>query len=177
MDLFGRMGAYDYGELHLKLDKGTGLRAIIAIHDTRLGPSLGGCRFIHYDTEDDAIVDALRLARGMTYKAALAGLPHGGGKSVIMRPSQHFDRVALFRSFGKFVDDLRGHYITAEDSGTGLEDMEVIRSVTTGVTGVEPSHGGSGDRSPFTAHGVRRGIEARVEKKLGKTSLKGVHVS
>jgi leucine dehydrogenase len=93
-----------------------------------------------------------------------------------MRPSQHFDRVALFRAFGKFIDDLRGHYITAEDSGTGLEDMEVIRSVTKWVTGVDPSHGGSGDPSPFTALGVRRGIEACVEKKLGKRTLAGVHV-
>ena len=176
MDLFGHLDRYDYGEVHLKLDKATGLRAIVAIHDTRLGPSLGGCRFIHYDSDEAAVVDALRLARGMTYKAALAGLPHGGGKSVIMRPSQHFDRVALFRAFGKFIDDLRGHYITAEDSGTGLEDMEVIRSVTKWVTGVDPSHGGSGDPSPFTALGVRRGIEACVEKKLGKASLAGVHV-
>jgi leucine dehydrogenase len=177
MDLFGQMAAYDYGEVHLKLDKSTGLRAIIAIHDTRLGPALGGCRFIHYDSDDAALIDALRLARGMTYKAALANLPHGGGKSVIIRPSRHFDRVALFRAFGKFVDDLRGHYITAEDSGTGLEDMEVIRSMTKWVTGVDPSHGGSGDPSPFTALGVRRGIEACVEKKLGKTSLRGVHVA
>ena len=177
MDLFGQMSTYDYGQVHLALDKSTGLRAIIAIHDTRLGPSLGGCRFIHYDSDDDALIDALRLARGMTYKAALANLPHGGGKSVIMRPTRHFDRVALFRSFGKFVDDLRGHYITAEDSGTGLEDMEVIRSVTRWVTGVDPSHGGSGDPSPFTALGVRRGIEACVEKKLGRSNLKGVHVA
>jgi leucine dehydrogenase len=176
MDLFGHLDRYDYGEVHLKLDKATGLRAIVAIHDTRLGPSLGGCRFIHYDSDEAAVVDALRLARGMTYKAALAGLPHGGGKSVIMRPTQHFDRVALFRAFGKFIDDLRGHYITAEDSGTGLEDMEVIRSVTKWVTGVDPSHGGSGDPSPFTALGVRRGIEACVEHKLGKSTLAGVHV-
>jgi len=176
MDLFGHLDTYDYGEVHLKLDKATGLRAIVAIHDTRLGPSLGGCRFIQYDSDEAAVVDALRLARGMTYKAALAGLPHGGGKSVIMRPSQHFDRVALFRAFGKFIDDLRGHYITAEDSGTGLEDMECIRSVTKWVTGVDPSHGGSGDPSPFTALGVRRGIEACVEHKLGKSTLAGVHV-
>ncbi|HEY3816587.1 MAG TPA: amino acid dehydrogenase [Polyangiaceae bacterium] len=176
MDLFGHLDRYDYGEVHLKLDKATGLRAIVAIHDTRLGPSLGGCRFIHYESDDAALVDALRLARGMTYKAALAGLPHGGGKSVIVRPTVHFDRVALFRAFGKFIDDLRGHYITAEDSGTGLEDMEVIRSMTKWVTGVDPSHGGSGDPSPFTALGVRRGIEACVEQKLGRKSLEGVHV-
>ncbi len=177
MDLFGKLRAYDYGEVHFKLDKATGLRAIVAIHDTRLGPALGGCRFIPYDSDEAALVDALRLARGMTYKAALAGLAHGGGKSVIMRPSSHFDRVALFRAFGKFLEDMRGHYITAEDSGTGLEDMEVIRTVTKNVTGVDPSHGGSGDPSPFTALGVRRGIEAAVKFKLGKDTLAGMTVA
>src|SRR5579871_4821629 len=177
MKLFEQLGAYDYGEVHFKLDKATGLRAIVAIHDTRLGPALGGCRFIHYDSDEAAVVDALRLARGMTYKAALAGLAHGGGKSVLIRPKQRFDRVAMFRAFGKFVEDLRGHYITAEDSGTGLEDMEVIRTVTKHVTGVDVSHGGSGDPSPFTALGVRRGIEACVKFKLGKDNLDGVHVA
>src|SRR5580704_17803490 len=132
MELFKKLGAYDYGEIHFKLDKATGLRAIIAIHDTRMGPALGGCRFIEYESDEAAVVDALRLA-------------HGGGKSVIVRPRQHFDRVALFRAFGRFIEDLRGHYITAEDSGTGLEDMEVIRTMTKHVTGVDISHGGSGD--------------------------------
>ncbi len=177
MDLFGHLSAYDYGEVHFKLDKATELRAIVAIHDSRLGPALGGCRFLPYDTDEAAVVDALRLARGMTYKAALAGLPHGGGKSVIIRPKGHFDRVALFRAFGKFLEDLGGHYITAEDSGTGLEDMEVVRTATKHVTGVDVSHGGSGDPSPFTALGVRRGIEACVKHKLGKDSLQGVHVA
>src|SRR5437870_12310448 len=102
MDLFGHLSTYDYGEVHVKLDKATGLRAIVAVHDSRLGPALGGCRFLPYDTEEAAIVDALRLARGMTYKAALAGLAHGGGKSVLIRPKHAFDRVALFRAFGKF---------------------------------------------------------------------------
>jgi leucine dehydrogenase len=177
MDLFARLSSYDYGELHMKLDKATQLRAIVAIHDSRLGPALGGCRFIEYDTEEAAITDALRLARGMTYKAAVTGLAHGGGKSVIMRPRHHFDRVALFRSFGRFIEDLRGHYITAEDSGTGLEDMEVIRTQTKHVCGVDPGHGGSGDPSPFTALGVRRGIEACVKWRLGRDSLQGVHVA
>jgi leucine dehydrogenase len=177
MDVFGKLSAYDFGEVHFKHDKATGLRAIVAIHDSRLGPALGGCRFIEYDTDEAAYIDALRLARGMTYKAALAGLGHGGGKSVIIRPRRHFDRVALFRAFGKFIEDLRGHYITAEDSGTGLEDMEIIRTVTKHVTGIDPSHGGSGDPSPFTALGVRRGIEACVKFKLGKPDLKGVHVA
>jgi leucine dehydrogenase len=177
MDLFGHLKAYDYGEVHFKHDKGTGLRAIVAIHDSRLGPALGGCRFLPYDTDEDAVIDALRLARGMTYKAALAGLAHGGGKSVLIRPKQHFDRVAMFRAFGRFVNDLGGHYITAEDSGTGLEDMEVIRTVTKHVTGVDTAHGGSGDPSPFTALGVRRGIEACVKHRLKRPSLEGVHVA
>src|SRR5689334_14943673 len=177
MEVFGKLSTYDFGEVHFKLDKATQLRAIVAIHDSRLGPALGGCRFIEYDTDGDAYTDALRLARGMTYKAALAGLAHGGGKSVIIRPKARFDRVALFRAFGQFINDLRGHYITAEDSGTGLEDMEIVRTVTKHVTGVDPSHGGSGDPSPFTALGVRRGIEACVKFKLGKASLQGVHVA
>jgi len=176
MDLFGQLKAYDFGEVHFKFDKATGLRAIVAIHDSRLGPALGGCRFLPYDTDEAALVDALRLARGMTYKAALAGLPHGGGKSVLIRPSQHFDRVALFHAFGQFIDDLGGHYITAEDSGTGLEDMEIIRTTTKHVTGVGTA-GGSGDPSPFTALGVRRGIEACVKTKLSRSSLEGVHVA
>ena len=177
MDVFGKLGTYDFGEVHFKLDKATQLRAIVAIHDSRMGPALGGCRFIEYDTVEAALSDALRLARGMTYKAALAGLAHGGGKSVIIRPKTRFDRVALFRAFGAFIRDLRGHYITAEDSGTGLEDMEVIRTVTKHVTGVDVANGGSGDPSPFTALGVRRGIEACVKIKLGRDSLEGVHVA
>lgn len=177
MDLFGHLEVYGYGQVHFGLDKATGMRAIVAIHDSRLGPALGGCRFIEYGTDEEAVVDALRLARGMTYKAALAGLAHGGGKSVIIRPKAHFDRVALFRAFGRFIESLRGSYITAEDSGTGLEDMEVIRTVTKHVTGVDTAHGGSGDPSPFTALGVRRGIEACVKHKLGRDSLEGIHVA
>jgi leucine dehydrogenase len=177
MDLFGQMANYDYGEVHIARDQASGLRAIVAIHDTRLGPALGGCRFLPYEKDEAALVDALRLARGMTYKAALAGIAHGGGKSVLIRPQGHFDRVAMFRAFGRFLEDLGGHYITAEDSGTSLEDMEVIRSVTKHVTGVSPTHGGSGDPSPFTALGVRRGIEACVKSKLGRDDLQGLHIA
>ena len=177
MAVFELMSQHGYGEIHLKRDQASGLEAIIAIHDTRLGPALGGCRFIHYASEEDALIDALRLARGMTYKAALAGLDHGGGKSVIVKPHRRFDRTALFRAFGRFVEDLRGHYITAEDSGTSIEDMDVIRGVTKNVTGVDPSRGGSGDPSPFTALGVRRGIEACVKFALGRDSLEGIHVA
>jgi leucine dehydrogenase len=171
------MSQHGYGEIHLERDQASGLEAIIAIHDTRLGPALGGCRFIHYASEEEALVDALRLARGMTYKAALAGLDHGGGKSVLIKPQRRFDRTALFRAFGRFVEDLRGHYITAEDSGTSIEDMDVIRGVTKHVTGVDPSRGGSGDPSPFTALGVRRGIEACVHFAMSRSSLEGIHVA
>lgn len=175
--IFEHLQHYDYGELHLFRDAASGLKAIVAIHDSRLGPALGGCRFIHYETDEAAIVDALRLARGMTYKAALAGIPHGGGKSVLIRPRTQFDRSALFRAFGRYLENLGGHYITAEDSGTGIEDMEVVRSVTKHVTGVKPEHGGSGDPSPFTALGVRRGIEACVKFALDRSDLDGVRVA
>ncbi|HWM85269.1 MAG TPA: Glu/Leu/Phe/Val dehydrogenase dimerization domain-containing protein [Kofleriaceae bacterium] len=177
MGVFDLMSQHGYGEIHLKRDQASGLEAIIAIHDTRLGPALGGCRFIHYASEEEAVIDALRLARGMTYKAALAGLDHGGGKSVIIKPSRRFDRTALFRAFGRFVEDLRGHYVTAEDSGTSIEDMEVIRHVSKHVTGIDPAHGGSGDPSPFTALGVRRGIEACVQFSMARSSLDGIHVA
>ena len=177
MNAFEHMAHYGYGEVHLGRDAATGMRSIIAIHDSRLGPALGGCRFIEYESDDAALVDALRLARGMTYKAALAGLAHGGGKSVIIRPRTAFDRNALFKAFGRFIESLRGHYITAEDSGTGLEDMEVIRTTTQHVVGIDPSHGGSGDPSPFTALGVRRGIEACVKFVHGRDTLDGIHVA
>jgi leucine dehydrogenase len=177
MGVFDLLAKYDYGELHLNRDSASGLMAIVAIHDTRLGPSLGGCRFIHYDTEEEAIVDALRLARGMTFKAAITGLPLGGGKSVIMRPKSEFDRSALFRAFGKFVNDLGGHYITAEDSGTSIEDMEIIRTMTKHVTGVKPDHGGSGDPSPYTALGVRRGLEACVKFVSGRDNIADLSVA
>jgi leucine dehydrogenase len=174
MDLFKLLDSYDYGGLHIGRDAASGMCCIVAIHDTRLGPAIGGCRFLSYDSERDAVVDALRLARGMTYKAALAGLPHGGGKAVMIRPQRMFDRAAIFRAFGRFIDGLGGRYFTAEDSGTGVEDMEVIRSVTKQVVGTD---GGSGDPSPFTALGVRRGIEACVKLKLDRDSIEDVHVA
>jgi leucine dehydrogenase len=177
MEVFKHLAEHDFGEVHIKRDKSSSLHAIIAVHDTRLGPALGGCRFIHYESETDALVDALRLARGMTYKAALAGLDHGGGKAVLIRPHGQFSRTALFSAFGRFVNDLGGHYITAEDSGTSIEDMEVVRQITRFVTGVAVEHGGSGDPSPFTALGVRRGIEACVKFALGRDSLAGLHVA
>ncbi len=177
MRLFALLDQYDYGAVHLGRDPASGMQCVVAIHDTRLGPAIGGCRFLEYDTEEEAVVDALRLARGMTYKAALANLPHGGGKTVLLRPKGRlFDRAALFRAFGRFIDGLGGRYYTAEDSGTGIEDMEVLKTVTNQVVGTGTG-GGSGDPSPFTALGVRRGIEACVKLKLGRSSLEDIHVA
>ena len=171
------MKSYGYGEIHVARNEKANLQAIIAIHDQRLGPALGGCRFVHYPDEEAAVTDAIRLAHGMTYKAALAGLDHGGGKSVIIRPKGDFDRKALFRAFAEFIEGLGGKYITAEDSGTTPDDMHVMREVTKHAVGADAAHGGSGDPSPFTALGVRRGIEACVKFVRGSDSLEGVHVS
>lgn len=175
--VFEQLEKYGYGEVHVRYDRASSLRAIVAIHDTRLGPALGGSRFIRYATEQAALVDALRLARAMTAKAALARLRHGGGKAVLIQPEHEFDRTALLRSFAHFVDDLGGRYITTEDSGTSPEDMQIVRAHTKHVCGFDIASGGSGDPSPFTALGVRRGIEACVKWKLGKASLAGVHVA
>jgi leucine dehydrogenase len=177
MNVFELMSAHDYGELHFGLDEDTGLHAVVALHDTRLGPAIGGSRFITYTNEQAAVIDALRLARAMTHKAALARLPHGGGKAVIMRPEREFDRAALLRSFARMVDGLGGRYITTEDSGTSPADMEIVRSVTDHVCGFAKDSGGSGDPSPFTALGVRRGIEACVQHKLGRSDLEGLRVA
>src|SRR4029453_15875249 len=109
MDVFRHLADHDYGEVHLKRDQSSSLQAIVAVHDSRLGPALGGCRFIHYDNDELALIDALRLGRGMTYKGALPGLDHGGGKAVIIRPRAQFSRTALFTAFGRFINELRGH--------------------------------------------------------------------
>ena len=179
MDVFDYADELEYGELHLKADPETGLRAIVAIHDLRRGPAIGGCRFLEYDTSDDAIRDAMRLGRGMTYKAAIADLPHGGAKSVLIRPPEMTDqqRYEMFRSFGSYVDSLGGDYITAEDSGTNVADMNTIGEETEHVLGRETEEGGSGDPSPATATGVRRGIEAAVRYKYGRGSLDGLTVA
>lgn len=145
-------------ELHIK--QLGDFKAIIAIHNQRLGPALGGCRFIPYDSEGAAIEDALRLARGMSYKAALAGIPQGGGKAVIMRNDEITDRESVLRSFGDFVNSLGGHYITAMDSGTNVYDMDIIEQQTPYVA----SSGRIGDPSPYTAEGVYQGIQAGLEQ-------------
>lgn len=153
-------------------DKSSGLKAIVAIHDTTLGPALGGTRLWSYANEEEALIDVLRLSRGMTYKNAISGLNLGGGKAVIIAdPKQKTE--ALFRSFGRFVESLNGRYITAEDVNTSVEDIEHIFTETNYVTGVAQTNGGSGNPSPYTALGVFRGIEASVTKAFGSRSLQG----
>lgn len=150
-------------------DPSCGLKAIVAIHDTTLGPALGGLRLWPYGSEEEALEDVLRLSRGMTYKAAISGLNLGGGKAVIIGNPDNKSE-ALFRSFGRFVESLNGRYITAEDVNIGVEDIEHIFVETSNVTGVAQVHGGSGNPSPYTALGVFRGIEASLLKVNGDRS-------
>ncbi len=148
------------------------LRAVIALHNLKLGPALGGCRFIEYEDEQSAVEDAIRLARGMSYKAALARVPQGGGKSVIMKPKGEFDRQTLFKLFAQCIDELGGRYITAMDSGTQVEDMDCIRELTPYVS----SSSNIGDPSPSTAKGVALGIQTAVNFALS-SDLDGVKVA
>lgn len=175
MNIFSHLNEGGYEGLHLLSDSKTGLRALVGIHNTRLGAALGGTRALTtYASEEDAMIDVLRLARGMTYKAALAGLPHGGGKAVIMLPKGNFDRAKLFEAFGRAVDSLGGRYITTEDSGTSPDDMEHVRKHTRHVVGLKDR---SGDPSPVTAYGVVRSMEATAKHLFGSPDLKGVRVT
>jgi leucine dehydrogenase len=179
VDLFDYADALRYGELHVKSDPSIGLRAVVGIHSLKMGPGIGGTRFIPYGSSDAAIRDVMRLARGMTYKAAISGLPHGGGKAVIIRPP-NLDargRERIFEEFGKFVDSLGGRYVTTEDSGTCVADMNVIKRHTDFVLGYDENAGGSGDPSPYTAKGVLRGIEAAVSFRFPGRDLDGIRVS
>ena len=151
------------------------LRAIVAIHDTTFGPALGGCRMRPYGSEDEAVEDVLRLARGMTYKASLAGIPLGGGKSVIIGDPACDKSEELFESFGRCVAELGGRYIVAEDVGTSVADMQIVRRQTEHVRGIPES--GGGDPSPVTAFGVYHGVRAAVRYRLGRETLAGVRVA
>ncbi len=173
-DLFKYAESKGFGDLHIKFDPETGLRAIIAIHSTKLGPTLGGCRCLEYNSMEMALYDALRLARAMSYKAALANLNYGGGKSVLMKPHKIIDRKAYFAKFGEFIETLNGRYIAAEDIGTTTFDMDTIAEKTRHVVGLTKV---KGDPSPYTALGIKHGIEAAVEYKLGKHSLKGLDIA
>jgi leucine dehydrogenase len=182
VQIFDTLAQLGYGQLHFGCDPASGLRALIGVHSTRLGPGIGGCRIRVYPSEDEAVHDVSRLARAMTYKAALARLPHGGGKAVILAPPDIASftpdrRTALFVAFGRFVESLGGRYVTTEDSGTSAADMDVIRSVTHHVLGTSVERGGSGDPSPYTALGVRRGIEAIAHAVLDRADLTGLHVA
>ncbi len=167
----------DHEQVVFCQNKDIGLRAIIAIHNTALGPALGGTRMWDYKNDEDALVDVLRLSKGMTYKAAAAGLNLGGGKAVILGDSKTKKTETLFRAFGQFVNSLNGRYITAEDVGTSEKDMEYIAMETPWVTGAASSLGGSGDPSPFTAQGTLIGIKATIQWKLKTESLRGLRVA
>jgi leucine dehydrogenase len=177
MKIFETMAHAGHEQVVLCHDAATNLRAVIAIHNTILGPALGGCRMWPFESEEEAIQDALRLSRGMTYKNAAAGLNLGGGKAVIIGDSKTDKTEELFRAFGRFVQSLNGRYITAEDVGTSVKDMEYIKMETSFVAGLTEEFGGSGDPSPFTALGTFEGIKASVKYKLGKDDLKGITVA
>ena len=167
-----RMKEHDHEQILFCNDPVTGLRAIIAVHDTTLGPALGGPRMWPYASETDALEDVLRLSRGMTYKSALAGLDLGGGKAVIIGDARTQKTEAMFRRFGRFVDSLNGRYITAEDVGMSVTEMVNIRKETANVVGLPVSMGGSGDPSPVTAYGVFCGLKAAARTAYGTDDLR-----
>lgn len=175
--IFDEMESKGHEQIVYCYDHASGLKAIIAIHNTVLGPALGGCRMWPYENEAQALDDALRLSRGMTYKAAVSGLNLGGGKAVIIGDSKSMKTEHLFRAFGRFIESLAGRYITAEDVGTSVRDMEWVRMETNHVCGFSRDLGGSGDPSPMTALGVYHGIRAALNKVFGSDSLKGRVVS
>jgi leucine dehydrogenase len=174
MEIFEQIAEHGHEQVVLCHEPSCGYKGIIAIHDTTLGPALGGTRFWSYSSDEEAIIDALRLAQGMTYKAAVAGLNLGGGKSVIIGDNRTTRREEIFRAHGRFVESLGGRYITAEDVGTSVADMDYVNMETEHVTGLS---GTSGDPSPVTAFGVYRGIKAAAMEKFGSDDLKGIRVT
>jgi leucine dehydrogenase len=178
MSIFSQTDFDEHESVHACFDADAGLKCFIAIHSTTLGPAWGGCRMWPYGSENDAIRDVLRLSRGMSYKNAMAGLAYGGGKAVILGDPRHGKSPALFEAFGRAVEQLGGRYITAEDVGTNVEDMQVVARVTDHVGGI-PKAGGyrGGDPSPKTAFGVYQGMRAAVEVALGRDSLAGLTVA
>ncbi len=174
--VFDQMQQMGHEQLVFCHDPHSGLNAIIGIHNTTLGPALGGTRLWNYNTHEEAIVDVLRLSRGMSYKAAISGLNLGGGKAVIIGDAGKIKSEALWRRYGKFVNSLNGKYYTAEDVNTSARDMEFISMETKFVTGVPEYMGGSGDPSPFTAYGVFIGMKAAAKKAWGSDNLSGKKV-
>lgn len=171
--VFGQLSFDNHEQIVFCNDKDTGLKAIIGIHNTTLGPALGGTRMWNYSNEWEALNDVLRLSRGMTFKSAITGLNLGGGKAVIIGDSKIDKTPEMIRKFGEYVNSLSGKYITAEDVGTTTQDMDTIRKVTQYVTGVSVEMGGSGNPSPVTAYGVFMGIKAAAKYQFGTDNLAG----
>ncbi len=176
-DILNYASSLQCRELHMAIQDDIDLKAIVAIHNTTLGPALGGCRWIEYPSTESAVVDAIRLAQAMTYKAALARLPLGGGKLVLLKPKQVNNKETYFKAVGRFVNSLDGRYITAVDSGTSTNDMDIIATETKHVTSTTQSVFSVADPSIMTAEGVEKGIAAAVKIKLGRESLQGIQVS
>ncbi len=174
--VFGQLSFDNHEQIVFCNDKDTGLKAIIGIHNTVLGPALGGTRMWQYNNEWEALNDVLRLSRGMTFKAAITGLNLGGGKAVIIGNAKTQKTPELMRKFGEFVNSLSGKYITAEDVGMTTEDMDTVREVTPYVTGISQSKGGAGNPSPVTAYGTFMGMKAAAKYKFGTDILEGKHV-
>ena len=177
MQIFEEIARKSHEQVIFCHDEASGLRAIIAIHDTTLGTALGGTRMYPYKSDEEALVDVLRLSRGMTYKSAAAGLNLGGGKAVIIGDPKKQKSEQLFRAYGRFVQGLAGRYITAEDVGTTVRDMEWVRHETDSVTCISRALGGSGDPSPMTALGVYEGMKAAQHFRTGDSALAGLRVS
>lgn len=168
----------DHEGVHLFRDRASGLTAVISVHSTALGPAAGGVRFWHYANRQDAVTDALRLSRGMSYKNAMANLPLGGGKGVILADQAGTKTASLLQAFGKSVQSLGGRYVTAEDVGISTDDMVAIAKETKFVSGLPVAEGSAGgDPGPFTAYGVFLGVKAAVQRGLGKDSVEGVHIA
>ena len=174
MKLFDTLAEMGHEEIVMCSDPSVGYKGILAVHSTKLGPALGGTRYWQYATDEEAITDALRLSRGMTYKNAVAGLHLGGGKSIIIGDNKTKNREKIFRAHGRFVESLGGRYITAEDVGTSTKDMAYVQMETKHVAGLA---GKSGDPSPVTAHGVFRAVQASANRKWGSDSLEGKTVA
>jgi glutamate dehydrogenase/leucine dehydrogenase len=177
LSIFDSQDFADHDQVSFCRDRSSGLFAIIAIHDVSLGPAVGGCRMWPYACEEEAIRDALRLSRGMTYKNAMAELPHGGGKSVILGDPRRDKSEALLRAFGRFVESLGGRYVAAPDVGMSVHDMDIMSGETRYVAGVSNQSRASGDPSPFTAHGVLAALRVAVEHRLQRSSLEGLRVA
>ena len=177
MEFFPYLREYNYQQLLFCNDSGSGLKAIIAIHDTTLGPALGGVRMMAFPSEEAAIKDVLRLARGMTYKASISGVNLGGGKSVIIGDPNKEKTEALLRAMGRFIHSLGGKYIAGQDIGTNSQDMATIAQETSFVTCVDEKAGGSGDPSFATAYGVKVGMKALLQEAFGRDSLSGRRIA